>query len=115
MNFSQWSVWQANLDPAIGSEQGKVRPVLIISDTSLNKILPVVNCIPVTSRKSKRRVYPNEAFLPARTGGLKLDSIALCYQIRTLDKRRLSRSFGEIDDDNVKQSIFAALRFQLGM
>lgn len=115
MNFSQWSIWQANLDPVIGSEQGKTRPVLVISDSSLNDILPVVNCIPITSRKMHRRVYSNEAFLPAKTGGLTLDSVALCYQIRTLDKRRLTRNFGRINDEGVKQSVFDALRFQLGM
>jgi mRNA interferase MazF len=82
MNFSQWSVWLANLDPVVGSEQGRTRPVLVISDGSLNEILPVVNVIPITSRKPNRRIYPNEAVLPAKTGGLKLDSIALCYQIQ---------------------------------
>ena len=77
MSVSQWSIWLANLDPVVGSEQGRTRPVLVISDGSLNEILPVVNVIPITSRKPKRRVYPNEAFLPAQTGGLTLDSIAL--------------------------------------
>ncbi|MEW6126110.1 MAG: type II toxin-antitoxin system PemK/MazF family toxin [Acidobacteriota bacterium] len=48
MKVSQWSVWLANLDPVVGSEQGKTRPVLIISDTDLNNILPVVNVLPIT-------------------------------------------------------------------
>ena len=87
MTVSQWSIWLANLDPVVGSEQGRTRPVLVISDSSLNDILPVVNVVPITSRKPNRRIYPNEAFLPANTGGLTHDSIALCYQIRTLDKR----------------------------
>jgi mRNA interferase MazF len=115
MNVSRWSVWLANLDPVVGSEQGKTRPVLVISDTSLNEILPVVNVIPITSRKLNRRVYPNEAVLPARSGGLTLDSIALCYQIRTLDKRRLTQMFGVIEDEDIKQSMLDALHFQLGM
>jgi len=115
MNFSQWSVWLANLDPVVGSEQGRTRPVLVISGGSLNEILPVVNVIPITSRKPNRRIYPNEAVLPAKTGGLTLDSIALCYQIRTLDKRRLTEMFGVIDDEDVRQSILDALRFQLGI
>jgi len=115
MNFSQWSVWLASLDPVVGSEQGRTRPVLVISDGSLNEILPVVNVIPITSRKPNRRIYPNEAVLPAKTGGLTLDSIALCYQIRTLDKRRLTEMFGVIDDEDVRQSILYALRFQLGI
>ena len=66
MNFAQWSVWLANLDPIVGSEQGRTRPVLVISDSSLNEILPVVNVIPITSRKPNRRIYPNEAVLPSR-------------------------------------------------
>ena len=114
MSVSQWSIWLANLDPVVGSEQGRTRPVLVISDGSLNEILPVVNVIPITSRKPKRRVYPNEAFLPAKTGGLTLDSIALCYQIRTLDKQRLTQMLGVIDDENLRRSILEALRFQLG-
>jgi mRNA interferase MazF len=115
MSVSQWSVWLADLDPVVGSEQGRTRPVLVISETSLNEILPVVNIIPITSRKPSRRIYPNEAVLPASTGGLTLDSIALCYQIRTLDKRRLTEMFGVIDDEDARQSILDALRFQLGI
>lgn len=115
MNVSRWSIWRANLDPVVGSEQGRTRPVIVISVSSLNNILPVVNVIPITSLKPKRRIYPNEAVLPANTGGLTLDSIALCYQIRTLDKRRLSERFGVIDDEAARQSVLDALRFQLGI
>ena len=115
MNVSRWSVWLANLDPVVGSEQGRTRPIIVVSVRSLNNILPVVNVIPITSRKPNRRIYPNEAVLPASTGGLTLDSIALCYQIRTLDKRRLTRMLGVIDDADVMQSILDALHFQLGM
>ncbi|HEY2972898.1 MAG TPA: type II toxin-antitoxin system PemK/MazF family toxin [Pyrinomonadaceae bacterium] len=115
MNFSQLSVWLANLDPIVGSEQGRTRPVLVISVSSLNEILPVVNVIPITSRKPNRRIYPNEAFLPAKTAGLTLDSIALCYQIRTLDKRRLTQMFGAVEDKDIQQSILDALHFQLGI
>lgn len=115
MNVSRWSVWRANLDPVVGSEQGRSRPIIVISLSSLNNILPVVNVIPITSLKPHRRIYPNEAVLPAKIGGLTLDSIALCYQVRTLDKRRLTKMFGVIHDDVAKQSILDALRFQLGM
>jgi mRNA interferase MazF len=98
MSVERWSVWRANLDPVIGSEQGLTRPVLVVSQTALNDILPVVNILPITSRKAGRRVYPNEALLPTGTAGLTLESIVLCYQIRTLDKRRLGRMFGTLDD-----------------
>ena len=115
MSVLQWSIWLANLDPVVGSEQGRTRPVLVISDSSLNQILPVVNVIPIASRKPNRRVYPNETFLPARTAGLTLDSIALCYQIRTLDQRRLTQMFGVIEDEQIRRSTLDALHFQLGI
>jgi mRNA interferase MazF len=115
MSVERWSVWQANLDPVVGSEQGKTRPVLVISETALNDILPVINVLPLTSRKSGRRVYPNEAFLPAGAAGLTADSLVLCYQIRTLDKQRLSRSYGKLDDTTRQEEILTALCFQLGV
>jgi mRNA interferase MazF len=115
VSVERWSVWQANLDPVVGSEQGKTRPVLVISETTLNDILPVVNVLPLTSRKPGRRVYPNEALLPAGAAGLTADSLVLCYQIRTLDIQRLSRLYGKLDDTTRQEEILAALCFQLGI
>lgn len=115
MSVERWGVWLANLDPVVGSEQGRTRPVLVVSQTALNDILPVVNVLPITSRKAGRRVYPNEALLPAGTAGLTLESIVLCYQIRTLDKRRLGRMFGTLDDNKLRRAITDALAFQLDM
>lgn len=89
--------------------------MLVISQTALNDILPVVNVLPITSRKAGRRIYPNEALLPAGTAGLTLESVVLCYQIRTLDKRRLGRMFGTLDDETLRQEIIDALDFQLDM
>lgn len=106
-----WSIWLANLDSVIGSEQGKTRPVMLISDMRLNQILPVVNVLPLTSRKT-RRSYPNEAFLPAGAAGLTVESVVLCYQIRTLDKQRLIKSFGLLNDAILRSEILAALPFQ---
>ncbi len=115
MTPARWSVWLANLDPVVGSEQGKTRPVLVVSDTRLNQILPVVNVLPVTSRKPHRRVYPNEALLPAGSAGLSLESVVLCYQIRTLDKQRLTKLLGSLDDYSLRADILTALRFQLAL
>lgn len=115
MSVTRWSIWLANLDPVVGSEQGKTRPVLVISETALNDILPVVNILPVTSRKANRRIYPNEALFPAGTAGLTLESIVLCYQIRTLDKRRLLRFLGTLDEAPLQDAIVESLRFQLGI
>ena len=115
MSVARWSVWLAGLDPVVGSEQGKTRPVLVIRDTRLNDILPVVNVLPLTSRKPGRRIYPNEAVIPIRALGLKTESIVLCYQIRTLDKRRLTKSLGVLDNPATRGEVVTALSFQLAM
>ena len=99
----RWRIFIANLDPIIGSEQGKTRPVLVISEEEINQILPVVNVLPITSRKPGRRIYPNGVLIPAEIGGLYKESIVLCYQIRTLDKRRMIREIGEIRDLEAKR------------
>jgi len=115
MSLPRWSVWLAGLDPVVGSEQGRTRPVLVLSETALNDVLPVVNVLPITSRKQNRRIYPNEALLPAGTAGLTAESIVLCYQIRTLDKRRLLKMFGTLDAAALREEVLEALRFQLGL
>lgn len=110
----QWTIFLASLDPVTGSEQAGRRPVLVVSRERLNQLLPVVNVVPLTSRKSPTRtIYPNEVLLPAGTANLPLDSIVLCYQIRTLDKRRLEQAIGELQDIALQAAISEALRFQL--
>ena len=111
----RWHVFLANLDPVIGSEQGKTRPVLVISEDPINQILPVVNVLPITSRKVGRKVYPNEVLIPKGVGGLTKESIVLSYQIRTLDKKRLIKKVGRIDSVELQENILEALFFQLGI
>lgn len=115
MTVTRWSVWLAGLDPVVGSEQGKTRPFLVISDTRLNDILPVVNVLPLTTRKPGRRIYPNEAVVPIGAVGLKAESIVLCYQIRTLDKSRLTKRLGVRDNATSRVEVIAALSFQLAL
>lgn len=115
MSIRRWEIYRANLDPVLGSEQGKTRPVLVISDDALNDLLRVVNVLPLTSRKPGRRVYPNEALLPAGSGGLPNESIALAYQIRTLDKQRLTLRYGAVRTADVREAVEAALKFQLNL
>jgi len=112
----QWHVFLASLDPTKGSEQAGRRPVLVISRERINQLLPVVNVIPLTSHKSaSRTIYPNEVLLPSGTAGLKVESIALCYQIRTLDKSRLEHDWGKLNDASLRRKILDAIRFQLEM
>ena len=111
----RWDIYLVNLDPVIGSEQGKTRPVLVISDDDINAILPVINILPITSFKQGRKIYPNEVFLQKEQSHLDKDSIVLCYQIRTIDKKRLIKKIGEIKDDDIKNEIIDSLSFQLGL
>lgn len=97
MEYKKWAVFLANLDPVIGSEQGKTRPVLLISENFFNELLNVVNAIPITSYKSGRIIYPNEVFLEKEITNLPNNSIALIHQIRTIDKKRLVKKLGNLD------------------
>ena len=111
----QWSVFNVDLDPTIGSEQAGRRPVIVISREVANTSLPVVTVIPLTRRKKDRRVYPNEALIPKGTAGLKHDSIAMAHQLRTLSKRRLGAHIGHIDDQTIRAKIQHAVRIHVDL
>ena len=115
MNIKKWSIYKASLDPIVGSEQGKSRPVLIVSEDAINDLLNIVNVLPITTRKSGRQIYPNEVLLPANTFGLPKESVILCHQIRTIDKQRLTTNFGEVNNIGKQEEILDALCFQLGI
>jgi mRNA interferase MazF len=115
MTVARRSVWLATLDPVVGSEQGKTRPILVISPDALNQVLPVITALPLTSRKPGRRVYSNEALLPAGAAGMPAESVVLCYQIRALDKRRLQNFFGLLNDFTLQCNVIAALGKQLAI
>ena len=115
MSVKKWAIYYANIDPVIGSEQGKSRPVLIISEDEINSLLNIVNVLPITSRKTGRQIYPNEVLILPNNFGLEKESIILCHQIRTLDKQRLSKLQGQITDIEKQNEIIEALCFQLGI
>jgi mRNA interferase MazF len=89
-------VYQANLDPISGSEQGGARPVLIVSRDALNAHAPIVIVVPLTSRENKRRLYPTHVELPAGEASLSKDSVALCEQVRAISKSRLTKRIGRL-------------------
>jgi mRNA interferase MazF len=115
MTVKKWNIYRANLDPVVGSEQGKSRPVVVISEDGINDLLNTVNIIPITSRKEGRRVYPNEVLIPPNNFGLSNESIVLCHQIRTIDKKRIAQEYGYISDTNIQVDIIDALCFQVGI
>lgn len=91
-------IFYADLSPVVGSEQGGLRPVLIIQNDVGNKYSPTVIAAAITSRMSKTRL-PTHIDIYAERAGLARDSVILLEQIRTLDKRRLRERMGHLDDE----------------
>ena len=106
-------LYYADLRPIIGSEQGGVRPVLIIQNDVGNHFSPTVIAASITSRKRKYRL-PTHVFLPISTDGLHNDSIVLLEQIRTIDRSRLGDYIGRLDE-TAMAAIDAALAISIGI
>lgn len=85
------------LDPTKGSEQAGSRPVIIISRDAINHNSSVVVCIPCTNAANCSRIYPSQLLLRKGTGGLALDSVAMCEQVRAITKDRLGKHIGKLD------------------
>ena len=111
----QWSVFTIDNDGTLGAEDGGSWPVLVVSRESANEALPVVTVLPLTTRRTDRRVYPNEVLLRSGTAGLKSDAIAMAHQTRTVAKRRLTGQLGAIEDDDLRSEIRRAMRVQLNL
>lgn len=90
-------IFYADLSPVVGSEQGGVRPVLIIQNDTGNRHSPTVIAAAITSQTGKARL-PTHISLSAMQYGLPKDSVILLEQIRTLDKRRLRERMGRLDE-----------------
>ena len=90
-------IFYADLSPVIGSEQGGMRPVLIVQNDTGNKHSPTVIAAAITSQTGKARL-PTHIELNAQSVGLSRDSVILLEQIRTIDKSRLSERMGKLDD-----------------
>ncbi|MCL2081025.1 MAG: type II toxin-antitoxin system PemK/MazF family toxin [Oscillospiraceae bacterium] len=106
-------IYYADLSPVVGSEQGGIRPVLIVQNNVGNKHSPTVIAAAITSQINKARL-PTHIELNARTYGLSRDSVVLLEQVRTLDKRRLKERMGRLDDDLMHQ-VDSALTVSFGL
>jgi mRNA interferase MazF len=100
MNIKRGEIFIAALDPVIGHEVAKTRPVIIVSNNIGNTYSGTVTIIPVTS-KNLTKIYPFEVYIPNDVGPLKKNSKAKADQIRTLDKARLIKSIGMLTDELV--------------
>lgn len=102
-----------DLSPVIGTEQTGIRPVVILQIDRANAVGPHTIIAPFTT-KIRRKLLPSHVFVPAGIGGISQDSVILCEQIRVIDKSRLIRVLGHLDDIYL-QRLAIALSVILGL
>ncbi|MBQ7652993.1 MAG: type II toxin-antitoxin system PemK/MazF family toxin [Clostridia bacterium] len=102
MMIKRGEMYYADLSPVVGSEQGGVRPVLVVQNDIGNKYSPTIIAAAITSKQTKAKL-PTHVELNGGEYGLPLDSVVLLEQIRTLDKRRLREKIGELSQDEMKR------------
>lgn len=108
-------IFYADLSPVVGSEQGGMRPVLIVQNDTGNKHSPTVIAAAITSQVGKARL-PTHIELSGQSCGLSRDSVILLEQIRTIDKSRLREKMGRLDDPLMNEVDNAiAVSFGLGI
>ena len=100
MTIKRRDIYYADLSPVVGSEQGGIRPVLIVQNDIGNKYSPTVIAAAITSQKDKSNL-PTHIKVNAENCGLAKDSIVLLEQVRTIDKRRLKERMGRLDESSM--------------
>ena len=106
-------IYYADLSPVVGSEQGGIRPVLIVQNDVGNKFSPTVIAAAITSQRFKTNL-PTHIQVDAQECGLSKDSIVLLEQVRTIDKRRLKERMGNLDESDMSR-VNRALSVSLGI
>lgn len=113
MSVKRGDVYYADLNPVVGSEQGGVRPVLVIQNDIGNKYSPTVIVAAITSKIDKAKL-PTHIEIRSDESNLEKDSVILLEQIRTIDKRRLQRQVAHLDADIIER-VNEALEISLGL
>ena len=113
MTVKRGDIYYADLSPVVGSEQGGVRPVLIVQNDIGNRYSPTVIAAAITSRHQKAKL-PTHIEINGSTSGLARDSVVLLEQIRTIDKRRLREKMGEIENRSMNR-VDEALSISFGI
>ena len=111
MNIRRGDIFYADLRPVVGSEQGGIRPVLIIQNNVGNKHSPTVICAAITSKMNKAKL-PTHVELSVRECSMAKDSVILLEQLRTIDKKRLKEKICHIDGEllqRVNQALIVSL------
>jgi mRNA interferase MazF len=114
MVVKRGDMFYADLSPVVGSEQGGIRPVIIIQNDVGNMHSPTVIAAAITSQRGKNKL-PTHIEINSKENGLKSDSIVLTEQIRTIDKSRLKEKIGHVDDDKIMSKINNALGVSFGL
>ncbi len=113
MTIRRGDIYYADLSPVVGSEQGGIRPVLIVQNDVGNKYSPTVIAAAITSQTGKSKL-PTHIEVYADKYGLAKDSVILLEQIRTLDKKRLKEKMGHLDD-SVMGQVNSAITVSFGL
>jgi mRNA interferase MazF len=113
LTVKRGDIYYADLSPVVGSEQGGLRPVLIIQNDVGNKYSPTVIAAAITSKLSKSKM-PTHIDVYADRFGLAKDSVILLEQIRTIDKKRLKEKMGHLDT-NIMEQVNTALSVSFGL
>ncbi|MEG1778091.1 MAG: type II toxin-antitoxin system PemK/MazF family toxin [Angelakisella sp.] len=113
MTVKRGDIYYADLSPVVGSEQGGMRPVLIVQNDVGNKFSPTVIAAAITSQRDKAQL-PTHIQLSSQSCGLSKDSVVLLEQVRTIDKKRLKEKMGRIED-NAMNEIDRALTISFGL
>ncbi len=113
MNIRRGDIYYADLSPVVGSEQGGLRPVLIIQNDVGNRHSPTVIAAAITSRMGKNKL-PTHIDVSGTDVGLAKDSVILLEQVRTIDKRRLKEKMGHLDDETMR-GVNSAIQVSFGL
>jgi mRNA interferase MazF len=106
-------IFYADLSPVVGSEQGGIRPVLVVQNDIGNKFSPTIIVAAITSQINKAKL-PTHIEINAQEYGLQKDSVILLEQVRTIDKKRIKEKIGHLDDKLMEQ-VNEALYISLGL
>ncbi len=113
MIVKRGDIYYADLSPVIGSEQGGVRPVLVVQNDVGNKYSPTIIAAAITSQINKAKL-PTHIEIDAQGYGLSKDSVVLLEQVRTIDKQRLKEKIGHLDEE-IMDKVNEALTISFGL
>ncbi|MGK7946322.1 MAG: type II toxin-antitoxin system PemK/MazF family toxin [Microcystaceae cyanobacterium] len=112
MKIERGEIWVATLNPTQGSEQAGIRPVIIFQENTISQFTTTIITIPLTTNL-RRSSLPSCLLILKNEGGLNQDSVALCHQLRVLDKTRLRRKVGKLSLNTINQ-LESIVLFTLG-